>query len=106
MNAYDLLSLDKYDHSIYNSVVYLLTLRAAEKLAALKNDTSFGRLMKETYVKASKRMDLELWDKPKGFYHAWWDMEYGSPPWIMSDSLYGQVWAYTLGLGEWLFNEG
>ena len=102
VNGYDLLSLDKYDHSIYNSVIYLLTLRAAEKLAAVKNEDKLGNLIKETFTKASKRIDVELWDKEKGFYHAWWDMEYGSPSWIMSDSLYGQMWAYTLGVGEGL----
>ena len=36
----------------------------------------------------------------KGFYHAWFDDEWGTPAWLMSDIFYGQVWAYSLGLGN------
>ena len=43
-----------------------------------------------------------MWNEKKGFYHAWFDDEWGSPTWLMSDVLYGQVWAYTLGLGDLL----
>jgi len=42
----------------------------------------------------------ELWSEEDGYYHAWWDKQKGSPSWLMSDSLYAQVWAYTLGLGH------
>lgn len=37
-----------------------------------------------------------------GFYHAWFDDEWGTPGWLMTDILYGQVWAYSLGLGDLL----
>ena len=44
--------------------------------------------------------DHDTWSEEDGYYHAWWDKEKGSPSWLMSDSLYAQVWAYTLGLGH------
>ena len=77
-----------------------MSLRAAEELGKIKNDTKFVSKVKQSFATAQRRIDLELWDDKKEYYHAWWDMEYGSPDWIMSDSLYGQVWAYTLGLGD------
>ena len=49
---------------------------------------------------AKYRISEELWSEEDGYYHAWWDKEKGSPSWLMSDLLYAQVWAYTLGLGR------
>ena len=77
-----------------------MSLRSAQELGKITNDTKFVSTLKQAFERAQKRVDLELWDSTKQFYHAWWDMEYGSPDWIMSDSLYGQVWAYSLGLGD------
>jgi len=49
---------------------------------------------------ANYRISEELWSEEDGYYHACWDKEKGSPSWLMSDSLYAQVWAYILGLGH------
>ena len=100
VSTYDIVALDKYDHDVYNTFVYLLSLRVAEELGDIMNDTHFVTDVRQSFSHAQKRVDLELWDNNKQFYRAWWDMEYGSPEWIMSDSLYGQVWAYSLGLGD------
>ncbi|XP_068707315.1 uncharacterized protein [Montipora foliosa] len=100
VSSYDIVALDKYDHDAYNTFIYLLSLRSAQELGKITNDTKFVSTLKQAFERAQKRVDLELWDSTKQFYHAWWDMEYGSPDWIMSDSLYGQVWAYSLGLGD------
>lgn len=77
-----------------------MSLRAGQELGTIANDTKFVSNVRQSLDHAQKRVDQELWDNTKQFYHAWWDMEYGSPDWIMSDSLYGQVWAYSLGLGD------
>jgi len=100
VSTYDIVALDKFDHDAYNSFVYLLALRAAQELGTITNDTKFVSTVRQSFNHAQKRVDIELWDNTKQYYHAWWDMEYGSPEWIMSDSLYGQVWAYSLGLGD------
>ncbi|XP_020613507.1 uncharacterized protein LOC110051776 [Orbicella faveolata] len=100
VSTYDIVALDKFDHDAYNSFVYLLALRAAQELGTITNDTKFVSTVRQSFNHAQKRVDIELWDNAKQYYHAWWDMEYGSPEWIMSDSLYGQVWAYSLGLGD------
>lgn len=80
--------------------MHLLALRVAKELGTRKNDTEFVRTVTQAFEHAQKRVQMELWDDKREFYHAWWDMEYGSPEWIMSDSLYGQLWAFTLGLGD------
>ena len=100
VSNYDLIELDKYDHDAYNSFVYLLALKAATKLAERKHDEKFARRIKQATAQAQKHVQLEFWDDKGQFYRAWWDMEYGSPEWLMSDTLYGQLWAYTLDLGD------
>ncbi|XP_031550637.1 uncharacterized protein LOC116288065 [Actinia tenebrosa] len=101
-NTYDILQLQQYDHSFYNSVMFLLGLRAAEEIAEVQKDVDMYFLIREAIAKALKKVDQLFWDDERGYYHAWWDSKKGSPPWMMADSLYGQVWAYTLGLGNLL----
>lgn len=98
--TYDMLRLDIYDHTTFNSFMYVLALRAAQELCKIMNDSA---LLKEVNIAkdfASYRIFKELWSEEDGYYHAWWDEQKGSPSWLMSDSLYAQVWAYTLGLGH------
>ncbi|KAK3739472.1 hypothetical protein QZH41_020504 [Actinostola sp. cb2023] len=104
-NTYDILQLQKYDHSFYNSVMYLLGLRATEELAGVQRDADLYLLAREAIVKATTMIRQLFWDEERGYYRAWWDHKKGSPPWLMADSLYGQVWAYTLGLGNLLDTE-
>lgn len=80
--------------------MYILALRVAQELCKIMDDSD---LLKEVNIAkeyASYRILKEMWSEDDGYYHAWWDAEKGSPKWLMSDSLYAQVWAYTLGLGH------
>lgn len=99
-DTYDLFELDKYDHCAYNSILTKLALRAGEEMALLRNDYERLDEVGKAYDKAHIRLEIEMWDDKDGFYHAWFDAEWGSPSWIMSDTFYGQVWAFTLGLGD------
>lgn len=90
-NTYDILQLQNYDHSFYNCVMYLLGLRAAEEMAEIQKDDDLLFLVRDSIVKARRLIDALFWDEERGYYHAWWDREKGSPPWLMADSLYGQV---------------
>lgn len=98
--TYDQLMLNKYDHMTFNSFMYLLALRAAQELSKIKGDVDLLRRVTTMLEIARDRISEELWSEEDGYYHAWWDKELGSPSWLMSDSLYAQVWAYTLGLGH------
>lgn len=98
--TYDILGLNIYDHTTFNSFMYILALRVAQELCKIMDDSG---LLKEVNIAkeyANYRMFKEMWSEDDGYYHAWWDAEKGSPKWLMSDSLYAQVWAYTLGLGH------
>ena len=99
-DTYDLFELDKYDHCAYNSILTKLALRAGEEMALLKNDFKKIDEIGQAYDRAHIRLEIEMWDDKDSFYHAWFDAEWGSPSWVMSDTFYGQVWAYTLGLGS------
>ena len=80
--------------------MYLLALRAAQELGKIMDDADFLKEVTTVLEIANDRISEELWSEEDGYYHAWWDEKLGSPSWLMSDSLYAQVWAYTLGLGH------
>lgn len=69
-------------------------------MALVKGDTEKVEEFGKAFDRAHLRFDVEMWDDKDGYYHAWFDEEWGTPSWLMADSLYGQVWAYTLGLGD------
>ena len=89
--TYDIIYLEKYDHTTYNSVMYLLGLRAAEELGRMKGDEAFSQRCVKAFRRGRRRLVEKLWDGAHGYFHAWWDHERGSPHWLMADSLYGQV---------------
>lgn len=80
--------------------MYLLGLRTMLKMALLQKDRDTFNVVNSALSRAEKQFDVEMWDDRREFYHAWFDDEWGSPSWLMSDSFYGQVWAYTLGIGN------
>ena len=80
--------------------MYVLALRVAQELSTIMGDTDLLKKVTIAIAIARDRISEELWSEQDGYYHAWWDKKLGSPSWLMSDSLYAQVWAYTLGLGH------
>ena len=99
-DSYDLFELEKYDHCAYNSFLYLLALNTMKEMSSKQKDESTRSDLNSALDRAEKQFDVEMWDEKKEFYHAWFDDEWGSPSWLMSDIFYGQVWAYTLGIGD------
>ena len=97
--TYDQLFLHTYDHNAFNSFLHLLALRVAKELCEIKKDRKTLEDIEEALKEAQAKIDDELWSEEDGFYHAVWDRHKGSPSWLMADSLYAQVWAFTLGLG-------
>ncbi|XP_068694647.1 uncharacterized protein [Montipora foliosa] len=98
--TYDILYINIYDHTTFNSFMYVLALRVSQELSTIMGDTELLEKVTNALVIALDKISEELWSKEDGYYHAWWDKRLGSPSWLMSDSLYAQVWAYTLGLGH------
>ena len=89
--TYDIIYLEGYDHTTYNSVMYLLGLRAGQVLAETLGETELAQTVHHAFKDGKAKMDRTLWNENNGFYHSWWDHEKGSPDWLMADSLYGQV---------------
>ncbi|XP_078367102.1 uncharacterized protein LOC144651095 isoform X2 [Oculina patagonica] len=100
--TYDIIYLEGYEHTTYNSVMYLLGLRVGQALAETLGETELAQTVQQAFQYGKAKMDRTLWNEDDGFYHSWWDHKKGSPDWLMTDSLYGQVWAYALGLGNLL----
>ena len=89
--TYDIIYLEGYDHTTYNSVMYLLGLRVGQVLAEALGETELAQTVHKAFKYGKDKMDRTLWNEKDGFYHSWWDHEKGSPDWLMTDSLYGQV---------------
>ena len=89
--TYDIIYQEGYDHTTYNSVMYLLGLRVGQVLADTLGETELAQAIQLAFEYGKEKLDRTLWDEEEGFYHSWWDHEKGSPPWLMADSLYGQV---------------
>ena len=89
--TYDIIYLEGYDHTTYNSVMYLLGLRVGKRLAEMLEEKELASTIQLAFDYGRAKIDRTLWDEREGFYHAWWDHEKGSPDWLMADSLYGQV---------------
>ena len=89
--TYDIIYLQGYDHTTYNSVMYLLGLRAGQVLAEALGEIALVQTVRQAFKYGKDKMDRTLWNENDGFYHSWWDHEKGSPNWLMTDSLYGQV---------------
>jgi len=103
VSTYDILGLDQYNVTAYNSVFHLLAMKAAEKLATAMGDAAFATICSNAFKTAQISMDKYLWNSTAGYYNAYW----GIPPHInpapsgalQSDSFYAQVLAYSAGLG-------
>ena len=89
-----------YTYTTFNSFMYVLALRVAQELSTIMGDADLLKKVTTANAIARDRISEEFWSEQDGYYHAWWDKKLGSPSWLMSDSLYAQVWAYTLGLGH------
>ncbi|XP_032237936.2 uncharacterized protein LOC5512607 isoform X1 [Nematostella vectensis] len=101
-NTYDILQFQRYDVSMYNSVMHLLGLTVARAIGQVRKERKFVKDLTLRIRKATSAIDRLLWDEKRGYYRAWWDHAQPSTSALMADSLYGQVWAYTLGLGNLL----
>lgn len=89
--TYDIIYLEGYDHTTYNSVMYLLGLRVGKVLAETLGEKQLADTIELAFNYGKAKIDRILWNEKDGFYHSWWDHEKGSPDWLMADSLYGQV---------------
>ena len=97
-NTYD---CNVYGHNSFIGTLYLAALRAAEEMAGIEGEDDLARSYRERYEKGRKLIEEELWNGE--YYIQVYDAEqykehqYGIG--CLSDQLFGQWWAHSLGLG-------
>lgn len=98
--TYDIIDFAGYDHTTFNSFLYLAAMRACQRIATYTNNPTLATKCSAAHDAAVPFMKQELWNETSSYFRAWSDSAKGAPPWVMADTLYGQVIANYLGLGE------
>ncbi|UJR11626.1 hypothetical protein I4U23_015807 [Adineta vaga] len=102
--TYDIPNLSQYPTTTFNSFMHLAVLRACMELTKIMRDTTTYNQCYEAYIIAGKQIDKLLWYNETldtGYFLAYTGGQ-GEKA-IFTDALYGQVLAYTYGLGS-LYN--
>ena len=95
-STYDILWLDRYNTTAYNSFLYMAALRAGGVLAERVGDSDTAAAVAAALARAQAATQALLWNASGGFFRAY---SYNGDNAVMSDALYGQVIAHGLGLG-------
>ena len=102
LNTYDLIELDAYQYATFNAVLHLLAMQATMKLAAHMTDWTLYDLANTSFHNGSALIESLLWNRTAHYYSSWYDPLTPGNGVVFADALYGQVVAYTLGLGAML----
>jgi len=96
VDTYDGLGLEQYNVSCFSALFHLLAMESARALALspVIDDAAFANDCAKALVRGRAAMDKLLWNETGGFYRS-----YTGGDALMSDSLYAQVLADSLGLG-------
>lgn len=95
-STYDILWLDQYNTTSYNSFLYMAALRAGEVLSLEMGDSNTLSAVSAALSRAQSATQDLLWNSTDNFFRAY---SYNGDNAIMADSLYGQVVASAQGLG-------
>jgi non-lysosomal glucosylceramidase len=95
-STYDILWLDSYNTTAYNSFLYMAALRAGGALAARVGDAGAASAAAAALARAQDATEALLWNSTSGFFRAY---SYNNDSAVMADSLYGAMIAAHLGLG-------
>ena len=102
--TYDIPEISRYPTTTFNSFLHLATLRACMELALIMNDSTTYNVCHEPYAVAVSQINQLLWYSngiETGYFLAYTGGQ-GEKA-IFTDALYGQVLAFTYGLGP-LYN--
>eukprot|EP00947_MAST-08B_sp_MAST-8B-sp1_P005443 g5443.t1 len=106
--TYDILAFpEQYELNAYASMFHILAMKATAALAAFMDEPDYAAACKAAVRRAQVAMDLLQWNATNGFYNA------GSNGCvagkgctegvgIFADTMYAQVLAYAVGLGDLL----
>ena len=97
---YDILDLEQYNTTTYNSFLHLLALKAGSTLARVLGDNATATAAEDAYARAQAALPQYLWNSTYSYFRA-----YTGGDAVMSDALYGQEIALHHGLG-WMHDQG
>ena len=102
--TYDIPGMSQYPTTAFNSFMHLAALRACMELALIMNDTRTYNQCNAPFILARQQIQQLLWysDTPDTGYFLAYTGGHGEKA-IFTDALYGQVLAFTYGLGP-LYN--
>ena len=105
VSTYDIVGLETFEYTTFNSVLHLLAMRAAMRLAELYNDTATYDAATIAFNSGAALLQSLLWNNASHYYQSFWDNSTDGSNVVFADSLYGQVVAWTLGLDDLLPRE-
>jgi uncharacterized protein (DUF608 family) len=95
-NTYDWWEFDNKDIVSYNAFLNLAALKAAKKMAEVMRDQEFADLCKKYYQNSREVLIDKMWNNDH--FLAWYQENGNHPHTLMTDILYGQLWAKILDL--------
>ena len=102
VSTYDIVALDQFVYTTFNSVLHLLAMRATMRLAEAFRDNATYQTAAAAYNNGSVLLQSLLWNNASRYYQSFWDTDTDGSHVVFADSLYGQVVSWTLGLGDLL----
>lgn len=97
-NSYDWWTFEEKDLVSYNAFLHLTALLASEKLAYIKNDAMSAMECKTAFNEGQRALNDHFWNGE--YYESWKNIKDDDhKKTLLSDTLYGQLWADILGLG-------
>lgn len=100
--TYDILALNKYPTATYNGVFHLMAMKAAAALSKAVGNNTFAATCNAAFERGQEALDNLLWVENGTASH--YAAVQGVNASVMGDTMYGQVLAYSAGLGELLRN--
>jgi len=96
-NTYDWWAFQDKDIVSYNAFLHLAALKAAGKLAEIQEDREFAAECDNNFNRSQEVLIDKMWNGKH--FLAWYQEDGSHPQTLMTDVLYGQLWAQILGLG-------
>ena len=97
-NSYDWFFFTDKDLVAYNAFLHLAALAAGRRLAAVAGDETFAAACDAAGAAGREALYRHLWTGQH--FRAWWMAAADYPDAVHADTLYGQLWAKILGLGD------
>jgi hypothetical protein len=92
--TYDILGMEVYNSTTFNSVLHLAAMKAVQAMAAAVGDAATAAAAGASFASTRAAIKAQLWNSTFSYFRA-----YTGGDAVMADSLYGQVVASAHGLG-------